>query len=291
MTLQLLTEVFGHNAKNLSEEASTCRKHRLCPYHNKIPNCNNDKAKNPLGVCSIFENGKPIIVCQVRLRQNWRVITDIVQEFFPEDTTWTTVADVKLYDKFNRVIDTIDFVIVAYGKKGNVIDFISLDNLGICLNGDLRQQFNSYMDNPKSYNSSKKGAAPQPSLDYATSLNKRLAPQVIYKSSTFNSWNKKTVYALDINLFQKLPQFVEVKKEEAEISWFSYELKLDPKSNNYNMQLAKITHTLFQPTLFEITKVEPGPIEEFITQLQQKLNERLIQDIPRNQDSFNHLFE
>lgn len=285
MPLQMLAEVFGYNVNDETEEATRCRKLRLCPFFNRIPNCNNEKAKNPLGTCSIFEDGKPIIVCPVRLRQNWKIITDIIDEFFPSGIAWTTVADVKLYDKFNKLIDTVDFVIVAYDRFGTIIDFISLDTLGISLLGSLRQQFNQYIKSPKNYFSQTKVKDISP--DYPTSLNKRLTPQVIFKASVFQNWGKKTIYALDINLFNSLPEFIEVEKNQAEISWFSYELVLNKNTNNYGLKLVKISHTLFQPTLFEMTKIEPGPIEGFILQLQQKLEEKI--DPTSNETSKNFI--
>src|SRR4030043_310883 len=56
---QPLAEVFGHLTTDLTEKADRYRSHRLCPFNNKVPNCTKDKAKDPLGVCSIYhDNGK-----------------------------------------------------------------------------------------------------------------------------------------------------------------------------------------------------------------------------------------
>ena len=54
-----LAEVFGFPVSNASKEALRFRHNRLCPFNNKVPSCTKDKAKNPLGVCSIFNGGKP----------------------------------------------------------------------------------------------------------------------------------------------------------------------------------------------------------------------------------------
>jgi hypothetical protein len=48
-----LAEVFGHPTNDFSQHAVRCRKNKLYPFNNKIPNCTKDKAKDPLGVCSI----------------------------------------------------------------------------------------------------------------------------------------------------------------------------------------------------------------------------------------------
>lgn len=274
MSHKPLAEVFGYPIRDCSEEADHFRKLRLCPYNNSIPNCNKEKARNPLGVCSILFEGKPVIICPIRLRQNWKAITDIAKEFFPKDTNWTTVADVKLFDNFNRLIDKIDFVLVAYDKNENVVDFIAIDMLGINVQGNLRREFESYMENAKKY-FSKNFQSNEITPDFTTTTHRRLAPQIIYKGSIFQSWSKKTIYVVDKELISEIPEFTKVEKERAEVSWFTYELIFDSSINNYKLSLSDVIHTLYQPTLFEVTKIEPAPLEKFISQLQEKLDEVL----------------
>jgi hypothetical protein len=43
-----------------SEKAERYRSHRLYPFNNKAPNYTKDKAKDPLGVCSVYHEGKPV---------------------------------------------------------------------------------------------------------------------------------------------------------------------------------------------------------------------------------------
>lgn len=262
---QPLAEVFGYFVDNSSEEAITSRKLKLCPYNNKTPNCNKDQMKDPLGVCSIFVEGKPVMICPVRLKQNWKVITDIADHFFPPNVKWTALPDVQLYDKFNHPIDTIDYVIVAYDRSGGVIDFIFIDILGIHPHGNLRQPFDLFVKDNEDY--FQKDIYPKIKLDYISTVQKIIAPRIIFKSRIFNAWKKKAVYVLDKSLFDKLPKFSEESKEKAEISWFSYELNLDSATNCYKLNLAEVVHTLVEPTLLEITKIEPAPIEAFINHL------------------------
>jgi hypothetical protein len=65
-----LAEVFGFPTDNFSPEAERYRKHKLCPYNNKVPSCTKDKAENPLGVCSVFEGSDRAITCPIRFRQD-----------------------------------------------------------------------------------------------------------------------------------------------------------------------------------------------------------------------------
>ena len=65
-----LAEVFGFPTDNQSDRANRYRKHRLCPYNNRVPNCTKDKANSPLGVCSIFYRRHRIaITCPFAFRQ------------------------------------------------------------------------------------------------------------------------------------------------------------------------------------------------------------------------------
>ncbi|HIP96509.1 MAG TPA: hypothetical protein EYH32_04755, partial [Anaerolineae bacterium] len=50
-----LAEVFGFPVGNLSAEAERYRNNKLCPYNNKVPSCTKDRAKDPLGVCSVYD--------------------------------------------------------------------------------------------------------------------------------------------------------------------------------------------------------------------------------------------
>jgi hypothetical protein len=57
---QPLAEVFGHLITDDTEEADQYRSRRLCLFNNKVPNCTKDKAKDPLGVSSIYHEDQPV---------------------------------------------------------------------------------------------------------------------------------------------------------------------------------------------------------------------------------------
>jgi hypothetical protein len=69
-TGQPLAEVFGHLTTDHTEKAERYRSRRLCPFNNKVPNCTKDKAKNPLGLCSIYHEKQPVITCPIRFRED-----------------------------------------------------------------------------------------------------------------------------------------------------------------------------------------------------------------------------
>lgn len=93
-----LAEVFGHLTTDHSERADRYRSHRLCPFNNKVPNCTKDKAKDPLGVCSVYHENHPVITCPIRFRENWIITDDAASFFFPKAATWSSLTEVRLND-------------------------------------------------------------------------------------------------------------------------------------------------------------------------------------------------
>jgi len=86
-----LGEVFGFPNGNESSKAQRYRKQKLCPFNNRVPNCTKDKANNPLGVCSIWHNGAPVITCPVRFREDWIIIENAAEFAFGSNATWTSI--------------------------------------------------------------------------------------------------------------------------------------------------------------------------------------------------------
>lgn len=278
MLEQPLAEVFGFPIENIGPEAERYRKLRLCPFNNKVPNCTKDRPRNPLGTCSLFESGKIATICPVRFHQDWLIIEDAAKIFFPENTSWTSLTSVKLFDKYNHFVGNIDFVLVSYDRHGRITDFGTLDIHAAYVMQNLRRPFEKYIEDKSSYLKNGYQGPNYPRVDYLAAIRRRLTPQLIYKGTIFHTWQKKTAIILDVGLFNALPDLTEVPENQAEISWLIYEIISHPGRN----QLTKVrtVHTLFEPALFEITRIEPGPIEDFIAELQIRLDEFLEKGYP-----------
>lgn len=186
-----LAEVFGFPVSNNSERAIRCRAKKLCPYNNKVPNCTKDKANDPLGVCSVNQDGTAVITCPIRFREEWLIAENAAKFFFNEDADWTSLTEIKLLDLNGESAGNIDYVLVSYNDKGQLTDFASLEIQGVYISGNLRDPFNAYIQKPSSKFSWKK-AYNYPKPDYLSSSRKRLIPQMLYKGGIFKSWNKKT---------------------------------------------------------------------------------------------------
>jgi hypothetical protein len=274
-----LAEVFGFPIQNDSPKAKRYRKQKLCPYNNKVPNCTKDKAKDPLGVCSVLHKKKSIITCPVRFREDWIIVDNAAEFAFGSKAKWTSLSEIKLVDKNGQSAGNIDFVLVQYNDQGKLIDFASLEVQGVYISGNLRNPFEEYLKRPTEKFEWPKGYN-YPKPDYLSSSRKRLVPQLLYKGGIFQSWKKKHTVALQKTFFDTLPQLPTTSRSKADIAWFLYELEYNKDQNHNNLVLNDIIYTEFEPALFRITTPEPGDVSDFIAILQSRLDEHLDKNSP-----------
>ncbi|HNR32096.1 MAG TPA: NotI family restriction endonuclease [Candidatus Hydrogenedentes bacterium] len=273
-----LAEVFGHLTMDQSNRAIRYRSRRLCPFNNKVPNCTKDKAKNPLGVCSLFHQGRPTITCPIRFREDWLITDDAATFFFGKNTHWSSLTEVRLNDANGRSAGNIDVVLVAYDDKGKVFDFGALEVQAVYISGNVREPFEHYMSNPRDHALMDWSDQPNyPRPDYLSSSRKRLAPQLLFKGGILHSWRKKTAVALNKSFFATLPPLRTVPRARADIAWLIYDLQLIQEGEQERFRLTKIDEvfTAFQPALLSITSPVPGNIDDFVRLLQEKLDEQL----------------
>lgn len=284
---QPLAEVFGYLVTDQTEAAKRYRSRRLCPFNNKVPNCTKDKAKNPLGVCSIYHENAPVITCPIRFRQDWIIADHAASFFFEEGTRWTSLTEVRLNDANGKSAGNIDVVLVAYDDSGKVIDFGALEIQAVYISGNVRDPFEYYMGDPQHRASMDWSGEPNyPRPDYLSSSRKRLVPQLVYKGGILHSWKKKIAVALNRSFFATLPTLKQVPKDEADIAWLIYDLKLHAEEGHgpgqYYLTKVDEVFTEFEPALLSITTPLPGRMEDFIKLLQEKLDEQL-ETPPTNQ--------
>lgn len=86
--------------------------------------------------------------------------------------------------------------------------------------------------------------------------------------------------AVDSNFFSTLPHMDEVDQSEAEMAWLIYDLQHDSQQNRYRLVRSRTVYTQFGSALNKITTAEPGDIQRFIDQLQEKLDEKLEDGSP-----------
>ncbi|MCE5252345.1 hypothetical protein LLG96_19265 [bacterium] len=275
---QPLAEVFGHLISDQTKKAVRYRSHRLCPFNNKVPNCTKDKAKNPLGVCSVFHDGSPSITCPIRFRENWLITDDAASFIFDEGTAWSSLTEVRLNDANGKSAGNIDIVLIAYDNNGKIIDFGALEIQAVYISGNVRDPFEYFMKDPKNRGQMDWSTQPNyPRPDYLSSSRKRLAPQLLFKGGILHSWQKKIAVAMNKCFFDTLPPLTTVDKTKADIVWLIYDLEMAKEGDQDRYILTKIDEvfTEFAPALMSITTPMPGEIDDFVKMLQEKLDEQL----------------
>lgn len=270
-TQQPLAEVFGFPIDNESERAKRYRDNKLCPFNNIVSNCTKNSIEFPLGVCSLHHKGKPVIICPIRFREDWSIISDAAGFIFDKKATWTHVGEVRLKDKHGKSAGNIDYVLVSYDDKGRVVDFGSLEVQAVYISGNLTGPFTAYLENP-SPNFTWTQAFKFPKPDYLSSSRKRLIPQIIAKGSILKQWKKKQVVALQTSFYNTLPELPEFDKAESDFAFFLYDLVPVKKSKTRELKLQRVVYTKFAKALEQIAKFEAGSIKEFTEILQKKLD-------------------
>lgn len=269
--LQPLGEVFGFQIDDKSDRASRYRQNKLCPFNNIVSNCTKNRVEFPLGVCSLNHKGNHVIICPVRFREDWIIMSDAANFIFGSNAIWTHVGEVRLRDKYGKAAGNIDYVLVAYDDKGRILDFGSLEVQAVYISGNLTGPFTAYLEAP-SPNFSWPQAFKYPHPDYLSSSRKRLIPQIISKGSILKQWNKKQVVALQTAFYNTLPLLPEFSKEESDFAFFLYDLVPDKTTKVLHLELQRIVYTKFVNALEQIAKFDAGSVSQFTELLQKKLD-------------------
>ena len=268
-----LNEVFGFRPDDMSDQARYHRDNRLCPFNNHVPQCTKDKVKNPLGVCSIDDNGVLAITCPVRFRQDWTITRDTAIELFPPETKWTALHEVDLRDRFGKAAGTADFILVSYDGNGRVLDFGALEVQAVYVSGNIREPFQSYMEHPETRcNMDWSSAEHYPRADYLSSSRKRLLPQLIYKGRILRAWGKKTVVAIHRAFHATLPAMPECEPDDAEVVWLVYDLERNPDKNSTGLVMVGEVFTRLEESIARIMSPEIGDVNGFVDILQRRLD-------------------
>jgi hypothetical protein len=272
---QPLSEIFGFPMYNESDRAMRYRKNKLCPFNNIVCSCTKNSIELPLGICSINHKNKPVIICPVRFREDWKIMSETAAFIFDEAAIWTHLGEIKLKDKLGKPAGNIDYVLVSYDDKGRIIDFGSLEVQAVYISGNLTGPFNAYLENPIP-DFRWPHALKYPNPDYLSSSRKRLLPQMIAKGSILRQWNKKQAVALQTSFYDTLPPLPEVEKSVADFAFFLYDLEPDQSKTRLELTLKRAVYTKFDAALEQIATFEAGSLADFTQRLQKKLDSKRL---------------
>jgi len=83
----------------------------------------------------------------MRFREDWIIVEKAAEFAFGKKANWTSLSEIKLVDKNGQSAGNIDFVLVQYNNRGQLVDFASLEVQGVYISGNLRNPFEAYIKN------------------------------------------------------------------------------------------------------------------------------------------------
>lgn len=269
------SEIFGKGIENRSDEAETIRQKKLCPFRNTP--CTKDKKVDPLGVCS-FSNGElAASVCPVRFLEDNRIFSDASEIAFGKDTSFEVFPEIKILkipatktDK-EKKIGKVDYLL---GKVENhkITDFAAVEVQAVYFSGsEMRSFFNSYILKENiELEASRRG------MDFRSSAQKRLVPQLQLKVPVFRRWGKKFFVVVDSLFFAELPEFPKTSEANSEVTWLAYPIK--KQGVDYKLQSPNIVHSEWDEIRNSLREGTPPDPSEILQELQHKYNSRLRLD-------------
>lgn len=275
---QPLCEVFGFPVNSLIDPAVYSRAGKLCPYHNVVPECTKDKKANPLGVCSMWDNGLPVILCPIRFTQNYQVIQDTAPFLLAKNKQYSFVSETPLRDAGGNPAGKIDFVLVEHDND-QVIDFGGLEVQAVYITGNIRNPFAYYIQNPNErYNMDWTEDYPGP--DWLSSI-KRLLRQLTQKGIILNTWGKRLAVACQTQFYDNIWLLKDIPlttAQEGEMGWFTYKLVINPQTQLFELKLEHTYYMKFKDAIQRFSTLEAGDIQEFIDVIKKKLAGKAIRN-------------
>lgn len=271
---QPLNEVFGFPVENFSSEAIRHRREKLCPFNNRVSGCTKSKKENPLGVCSIHSGENQIVVCPVRFRQDWRIISDTRDFLVPNATKLDWIREIKVKDLDGYSLGNADLILLDLDDQDQVQNFGVLEIQSVYITGNLRSPFAKYMEDPATQFRMNLQGLGYPKPDWLSSI-KRLIHQVNVKGSAIvKGWDKRLAIAAQLQFFQSFNTFQtipSVRKEDADCAWFLYDLKNDPQKQVNALELEQIIYFRFDSFIKAFQSIQPSLLKDFRSDLKRKL--------------------
>jgi hypothetical protein len=257
MSLSSIAEIFGCAVADNSPATQSRRGQKLCPFRND--RCNKGNLKSPLGICSFTDGQVAGVVCPNRFLEGGRIFADVGRAAYGVGTKIVVAPEIrilKVRGSSGRRIGKVDYIVAKVGTDNTVTDFAALEVQAVYFSGNsIVPAFNQYLAT---------GQLPPDSqrrLDYRSSAQKRLMPQLQLKVPVFRRWGKRFFVAVDSLFFANLPQFKTVASiENSEITWLVYSFAKTP--GGFQMQAPRVIHTLWDDVLTALREgEEPTPSE------------------------------
>ena len=269
-------EIFGKGIENKSEDAQKMRARKFCPFRNSP--CTKVSKTDPMGICSYSNGETAASVCPVRFLENNRIFEDAAKLAFGQGVPFAIFPEIKILKvtdaKTNKEkkIGKVDYLIGKV-ESGRITDFAAVEVQAVYFSGEeMRTFFNNFMAGKTvKIEDSYRG------MDFRSSAQKRLVPQLQLKVPVFRRWGKKFFVVVDSMFFSELPKFSKTTEGNSEVTWLAYPIK--KTENDYKLQHPKVVHSEWDEIRNSLREGTPPDPNEIIRELQDKYNTQLKLDI------------
>ena len=201
------------------------RSRKWCRFRDTA--CTKVSKTDPIGVCAFSMGSDATIVCPFRFGENSRVFRDAASLAFGESEEIVVLPEYKLLSipsagkgKKLKKIGKVDFILGKL-QDGVVVDFAALEIQSVySTGGGVKDAFKHFMT------SGVVGNEGDLAVDFRSSAQKRLVPQLRLKVPIFRRWGKKFFVAIDDTFFAALPEFGATSPGNSEVTWLAYPLRL-----------------------------------------------------------------
>lgn len=258
MSLLQIGEVFGHAIGDHSVLARKRRAEKWCPFRND--RCNKGGLKHPLGICTFTDGHAAGTVCPNRFLERSRIFVDAGRVAFGAGSQVLVAPEMRILrvsSQRTRRIGKVDYILAKLDSHGEVSDFAALEVQAVYFSGgSIRPAFNSFLASGRLPKQDAKRR-----LDYRSSAQKRLMPQLHLKVPVFRRWGKRFFVAVDSLFFESLPPFKAVNSiENSEVTWLVYTFRKAGAA--FTMEEPRFVFTLWEDVLTALREgQEPTPSE------------------------------
>lgn len=268
------SEIFGKNPIN-NNQADLIKSIKsngyMCPFIGRKCKKQSRLINYPMGVCSVFNNGIPVITCPQRFDQEQIVLKNVAKEFMGGTKNTLSFSEVKL-----KGIGTFDYVLLRHKELSpKVEDFAMIE-----VQSDSTTGTGKLVNNLKDYLSGKVKTTDE---RYAFGMNtyntiKLSFIQMLNKGMVAEKWDKNIIWVMQDFIFKNMLKRFEINDNEFSKSkknhFFIY--TLEDKGSEYKLDLnSKHSFTVEElAKAFSRERTLPD-LNKFIEKLEEKVKIQL----------------
>lgn len=204
---------------------------QTCPFLGS--KCIKQRKSDPtltIGTCIVGFDGKPQLICPIRMRANdQQVIRDVAHLLKGDVAEVLVVPEITIRDFGN-----VDFTIAGLDAEGHVTDFVGIEFQTNDTTGSAWQAREDFF-------------AGQLQASYPYGLNWKMTTklvliQTLNKAAVFSKWGKKYVWAMQDTLLDRIKTYADMSEfhteaDEDEVLFYAYEVFRGPV--RYEMRLVE----------------------------------------------------